>query len=137
MEENLGGDSNANPHNGSLSAHPLLAFDVQPLPHQPNDADVGVVQPEPEPDAEDDDDAAEVDDEAEADDDADDNAERPKLDEGYYEIEGIRRKRVRKVTFFSHSHKFFSLIKVLSLLFIFSSKEEDKCWVLFHFGSFI
>lgn len=100
MEENLGGDSYANPHIGSLSAYPLLAFDVQPLPHQPNDADVGVVEPEPEPDAEEDDDAAEVDDEAEAeaeaDDDADDNAERPKLDEGYYEIEAIRRKRVRK-----------------------------------------
>lgn len=50
---------------------------------------------EEEEDAEDEEDRVE-DDEAPADDDA--AAERPKLDDGFYEIEAIRRKRVRKVT---------------------------------------
>lgn len=109
-EENFGGDSNTNSNTNTTNPPPqngpppyILAFEdaAQPV----NSAAVGVVQPEPEADAEEDDADADVDDEADDDADADGNAERPKLDEGFYEIEAIRRKRVRKVH--SFSHKFF------------------------------
>lgn len=47
--------------------------------------------------ADEDDDEDEDDAEGEAD---EEGAERPKLDEGFYEIEAVRRKRVRKVVLF-------------------------------------
>ena len=75
------------------------------LPNPPNDVpqlQSDVVDDEDE-DADADADDAEVDD-------ADDNTDRPKLDEGFYEIEAIRRKRVRKV------HNNFSPFSFLKML---------------------
>ncbi|PON87468.1 histone H3-K9 methyltransferase [Trema orientale] len=81
-DENLGGDSLTNPPNGSFSAAPSI--DAHQTLHD--------AQPQAEADAHD----ADEDDDGDDADVADDNAQRPKLDEGFYEIEAIRRKRVRK-----------------------------------------
>lgn len=82
----------------------LLHSQTQPQPH-PHPLSIGDTAPPADVDVDDDDD----DDDGDADDDdaeadANDNTERSKLDEGFYEIEAIRRKRVRKVLPFSHHH---------------------------------
>ncbi|XP_030480142.1 chromo domain-containing protein LHP1 [Cannabis sativa] len=99
-DTNLGGDSDTNPPpNGSLSSQ--LDPSLFPLSLQQQDTHLKLhdAQPQPHPDVHDAENNEEDDDEDEDDadnDDANENTERPKLDDGFYEIEAIRRKRVRK-----------------------------------------
>ncbi|KAF3447564.1 hypothetical protein FNV43_RR12751 [Rhamnella rubrinervis] len=95
-EEDLAND-NA-PNDSYSSAPSLILLDVQQQQQQqPHDTQHPVLplprlEAQPQGDADDD----VVDEEDDDNDDADENTERPKLDEGFYEIEAVRRKRVRK-----------------------------------------
>ena len=97
--ENLGGDSyNHQPPNGSSSDNlqqKLLNSQLEPQEEE-------ALMAEDAPDLDENENDAEADD-------YDENPERPKLEEGFYEIETIRRKRVRKVTYFRHSFFNFHL----------------------------
>lgn len=96
-EEDLANDNT--PNDSSSSAPPHLLLDVQQQqPHDTQHPVLPVPHLEAQPQGDADDDV--VDDEDDENDDADENTERPKLDEGFYEIEAVRRKRVRKVLLF-------------------------------------
>lgn len=89
--------------------HPVLPLPLNGVEAQPQGYAIAAAD-----DAIDDNDA---DDDA----DADENTERPKLDEGFYEIEAIRRKRVRKVlTFFFFPFPHFTTTATFTTLFIAS-----------------
>lgn len=83
QQGDLFGDSNTNQPNGSSSAPSPLPLDVQQPSQDFNQQALAQLNMA---------DVADEDDEV-----CDENAERPKLDEGFYEFEAIRRKRVRKV----------------------------------------
>lgn len=79
--------------------------------------------------ADEDEDDEEDDAEAEAD---EEGAERPKLDEGFYEIEAVRRKRVRKVVLFPWPLTLFLSPLYSRPHFSFLCASLLSCWFLVH-----
>lgn len=67
--------------------------------------------------------------EAEAD---EEGAERPKLDEGFYEIEAVRRKRVRKVVLFRRPRTLFNFPIGCKTSFLLLCASLSSYWFLIH-----